>query len=176
MKDLWPKEIKTEKHCVAPLTILKEQAALLGGKTSNIVKAEVIQKPLTAGNYEDWAAIYHFELTAPAWGGYRYVLFRFFTDIPLYPVAVEVDMDIAQENLGRPEQTLIKIRSQKELEETLVKIFSAGKTKEVINALLIHSGAEMSRPSSEQELSRSQGRRIPTKKKPVEPAAEFILE
>jgi hypothetical protein len=149
MKDLWPKDIRTEPQEMAPLRILKQQAIYLGKKTRNIVQADVVEKPFTTKLYEKWAVEYHFELKAPAWGGYRYTLFQFFTNIPLYPVGIAAGKDIAEEILGSPYPEVIKVNSRKELEEILEKIFAARKTIEIIKALIIQSGAEMGDPLEE---------------------------
>ena len=70
--DLWPEEIDIEKlpSIITPISILKEQASLLGQKTKNIVEAEV--KSTDAGNSQISVT---FNLVAPALNKYRYQLF-----------------------------------------------------------------------------------------------------
>ena len=41
MEDLWPDDITPDEDLRAPAAVLKEQASLLGQKTSNLVKGYV---------------------------------------------------------------------------------------------------------------------------------------
>ena len=50
MTDLWPTDFGTVTTR-SPLTILKEQAALLGSKTKNIVKASVHKVPMADSSF-----------------------------------------------------------------------------------------------------------------------------
>src|SRR5881296_859505 len=79
--DLWgeiqPPDVRT------PVSILREQAALLGQKTKNLVEASV-ETTSSGGTF------YHtFKLVAPALDNYTYQLFRIRHGIQLYPVYVE---------------------------------------------------------------------------------------
>lgn len=169
MKDLWPKDIRTEPQEVAPVRILNQQALFLRKKTSNIVQAEVVQLPHTSST--KYSVEYHFDLRAPAWGGYRYTLFRFFTNVLLYPVVIVVGKDLSAE-VGRSLLgEAIEINSRNELEEILEKIFAAPKTIEIIKALIIQSGAELAEPAGEEEPVNF--RRT---EKPSETASDFIQE
>src|SRR5208337_586176 len=81
MIDLWPKELSTVDQR-SPLTILKEQASLLGEKTQNIVIA-VLENCDMFENYDllmaltmrDYPFKYVFMLTCPALSNYRFRLF-----------------------------------------------------------------------------------------------------
>ncbi len=149
MQDLWPEDIViSAEKLKAPVTILKEQASLLGKKTQNLVEAivrtnERMQAP------ERFA--YDFYLVAPALSAYRYRLFTIMHGIQLYPVNVYVDRDMAAEiapgRVGREdmpmifsgipgEQRELLAKSEEELLEILKKIFGAKKTKQIIQALL----------------------------------------
>jgi len=80
MDDLWPSNI-AETKLVAPVSILKEQAALLGEKTKQLVQGAVTTRP-------DGSMLVHsFFLVAPTLN-YRYELFRATHDIKFYPVNI----------------------------------------------------------------------------------------
>jgi len=79
--DLWPKDIATSLPR-APVVLLREQAALLGPKTSNIVMAKV-----ETSSFDD--TIRHdFVLVAPSLGNYKFRLFTVSHEATLYPVTV----------------------------------------------------------------------------------------
>ena len=66
-----------------PLVILREQAALLGAKTKNVVKVKVTTS--VSGKH-----LHHsFNLVAPALDNYTYELFRVRHGVEAYPVNVE---------------------------------------------------------------------------------------
>lgn len=69
-----------------PVTILREQAALLGPKTQNIVEAKV--DTITFGTD---VFRHSFRLVVPALDGYTYELFSIKHGIMLYPVDVVND-------------------------------------------------------------------------------------
>ncbi len=79
--DFWP-DLTGEPTVKAPLLILREQAAKLGAKTSNIVEAEVTASPGNNG-YLD----IRFMLKAPALNGYEYALLSLRQPADLYPVS-----------------------------------------------------------------------------------------
>ena len=56
--DLWPANI-ADSNLVTPITILKEQAALLGEKTRQLVKGEVVTQ--ATGNL----FVHYFYIAAP---------------------------------------------------------------------------------------------------------------
>jgi hypothetical protein len=78
-EDLWPLHIVAEK-IMAPVVILKEQAALLGEKTGNQVVAEV-----RTSSEDSWFYL-SFYLVAPALDNYKFRLFRVRHQIALYPL------------------------------------------------------------------------------------------
>jgi hypothetical protein len=79
--DLWG-DIQTEK-IRTPVSILREQAALLGPKTQNIVEAKVDTRSERGDFY------HYFTLVVPALDNYKYNLFAISHDIRLYPVLVQ---------------------------------------------------------------------------------------
>ena len=94
MTDLWPEDINIP-DLIAPVTILKEQASLLGTKTNNVVKAEVTtSKPRLS---EEGKFYYVFYLVAPALNNYYYELFAITHGVELYPLVFNLDEDIRNE-------------------------------------------------------------------------------
>jgi hypothetical protein len=142
MTDLWPSEIKPFANVRVPVSILKEQASMLGYKTGNIVLAEVKQKIIDREFEEEYSEsfIYNFYLVAPALEGYRYKLFFIRYDIALYPLRIYMDEDILNEILSDESDTIkssyVVVESEEDFLEYLRKIFGSKKTKRVINSLI----------------------------------------
>ena len=141
MIDLWPKELSTVDQR-SPLTILKEQASLLGEKTQNIVIAVLANYdmfgPLLRGNYP---FKYGFVLTCPALGNYRFRLFSIGYGINMYPVCFDLDSDVAGEiiedtHVEPGEDETFQASNEEEFIEILKRIFSSRKALQVIRALL----------------------------------------
>ncbi len=78
--DFWG-NINTEEVVRTPVSILKEQAALLGKKTKNVLEAKVDTIKLEDG----WFG-HRLFLVAPTLDNYTYELLRFCHPIQLYPV------------------------------------------------------------------------------------------
>jgi hypothetical protein len=133
MTDLWPNDLGTVTT-KSPLTILKEQASLLGAKTKNIVKAK-LQK--SASN---WGVPFNYDfiLNAPALDNYSYRLFIIAYDVDLYPVRFFVDDAIAEEMGIKPREVLIAT-GEEQLIEILARILGSQKTRHVIHAILSQS-------------------------------------
>ncbi len=155
MTDLWP-DIKTTANLKAPVNILREQAALLGNKTQNIVKAKVRsvssdflkeKKLIKQGDdmvhmtiVEDPSGFhYNFFLVSPMLDNYEYAIFSISYSIELYPVRIRPDIDILKEITQSDRSQWILADSEAEFLEVLGKIFRAEKTKKIINALLVQS-------------------------------------
>jgi len=100
--DLWPENLTTNR-IKSPVTILKEQAALLGQKTRNVVQAQVRSIKSAYPGYQETPAEeetklrYEFCILAPALGNYRYKLFTVFHNVDLYPAVFCLDEGIAGE-------------------------------------------------------------------------------
>jgi len=146
MTDLWPEDIRVVKE-KAPVTILREQASLLGAKTKNIVTAEV--KRVTVLKRPDFC--FDFYIVGPALGNYRYKLFEIRHGIDLYPVTIELgDPEWAREVARHFEAwvkelspgTSVQVRTEEEFVEYLRRIFESQKTRQVIRAILAQSGVE----------------------------------
>lgn len=145
MTDLWPSEIGPVTDVKVPVSILKEQASLLGNKTKNIVEAEIIPKYIESDDSEEENEfIYFFYLVAPVLDNYRYKLFAIRHKIELYPLRIYPDEDILNELLRDvPDEIQPFIRPQfvaaedeKEFLTYLRHIFGAKKTIRIINSLI----------------------------------------
>lgn len=126
-RDLWPKNLGTTGKAIAPITILREQAALLGEKTQNIIEAEVYSQatPQNPGNISTT-----FYLVAPALDNYKFALFQINHKIEnLYPV------NLHSETLGIKKA----IFEEEDLLSTLEQVFSHEKTMNIINSMLVQS-------------------------------------
>lgn len=149
MSNLWPKDIG-QTALRAPVMILREQAALLGEKTHNVVKAEVD----TLGPYSEYNPhaekfAHRFYLVAPTLDDYRYKLFEITHSVVLYPVDFHLDEDIQKELLSKNGKSNLSAQSEEELVKILGKIFNSAKSRHVVHALLAqHPSFEPAEASS----------------------------
>jgi len=134
MIDLWPQDLQADERQRAPVTILKEQASLLGQKTRNLLEAEVRQRAARQGFSLD-VFFFDFYLVAPALGHYRFKLFSAWHDIRFYPLFVQLDEDLEREVCHKGERE-VRVDSEEEFLQILRKIFASQKTRGVIQALL----------------------------------------
>jgi hypothetical protein len=132
MLDLWPDTIGEDLE-KSPVSILREQASLLGQKTKNIVQAEV-----SIGPAEEDEFAHTFQIVAPAMSNYRYQLFTVYHKIYLYPVEIFAEDDILHEIAPGAERFVVA-ESEEEFMEMLKAVFGARKTIRIINALLSQS-------------------------------------
>jgi hypothetical protein len=88
--DLWPDDIAT-KRVRAPITILREQAAVLGQKTRNLVQGDVVNNPRTSTSEY---FTYDFYIEAPTLDSYSYKLLSVYHHISLYPLEINVEESI----------------------------------------------------------------------------------
>jgi hypothetical protein len=152
MVDLWPADIAYTRQ-KAPVTILKEQAVLLGDKTQNIVTASVEAIPpglLRRTPQDIWQTrqdtfAYQFSLVAPALSHYRYQLFSIVHDASMYPVMFRFDDEIKREYrefaiaTARLDDPDCQAETEEQFLETLKFIFQTSKTRQVIQAILAQS-------------------------------------
>jgi hypothetical protein len=127
-----------------PVLVLKEQAALLGKKTKNIVRAEVIgpKRGIPVGEFagqEDYEhfkngfVLVYFSLVAPVLENYHFQLFTIQYSITKpYPVRI---FAVIQPPLVE------KVSSEIELVEALKTIFSNQATISVISSMISQSMA-----------------------------------
>jgi len=157
MENLWPDDIAvTEKK--APVTLLREQASMLGEKTQNLVIGQVQELPylepiisqsglilprVVKGISEPLEEIifyYGFYIIAPALGNYRYRLLTILYNVDFYPVIIRVDEDVKNEISPSVDvDPKIIANSEEEFSELLKKIFHSQKTKKIISAILSQS-------------------------------------
>ena len=116
--DLWPQNIG-ESNLVTPVSILKEQAALLGDKTSQLVKGEVVTQG-TGNNF-----IHHFYIVAPTLS-YRYELLQVTHGVTFYPLT-----------LKRPfETTAPMLPNEDAFRQSLKQVLASPQTLNVVHSIL----------------------------------------
>ena len=128
-EDFWP-EI-TPGKMRTPVTVLREQAGLLGQKTRNLVVGEV-----RSGQDENGFA-HNLNLVAPALGRYTYVAVTISHGIALYPVRI---LDRV-----RPTDPVVAT-SEEGLKRELRRILSSPEMKHLIEALIAQSVAVTPEP------------------------------
>ncbi|MGB8769733.1 MAG: hypothetical protein WCC92_08965 [Candidatus Korobacteraceae bacterium] len=114
--DLWPENI-ADSNLTTPVTILKEQAALLGEKTRQLVKGEIVTQ--TTGNL----FVHYFYIVAPTLG-YKFELFQISHGINFYPLTL------------RYLNNTIALASESAFKEKLKEILAAQHTLNVVHSIL----------------------------------------
>lgn len=116
--DLWP-DLTGEPEEKSPLVILREQAVILGMKTSNLVEAEVTATP----SNHDEALDIQFTLKAPV-NGYEYALLIIRQPIDLYPVPLSGGQ---------------KAKNEQEFKQYLKDLFKSERTVKIIRSFIAQS-------------------------------------
>src|ERR1035437_6610129 len=114
--DLWPENI-ADSNLVTPVSILKQQAALLGEKTRQLVKGEVVTQ--TTGNL----FVHYFYIAAPTLS-YKFELFTLSHGINFYPLVM------------KSLNNTISLNSENEFKDKLKEIFAAPHTRNVVHSIL----------------------------------------
>ena len=114
--DLWPENI-ADSNLVTPVSILKQQAALLGEKTRQLVKGEVVTQ--ATGNL----FVHYFYIAAPTLS-YKFELFTLSHGVNFYPLVMRYLNDT------------ISLRSESEFKDKLKEIFVAPHTLNVVHSIL----------------------------------------
>jgi hypothetical protein len=114
--DLWPSNI-ADANLITPVTILKQQAALLGEKTKQLVAGEVTTQ--TTGNL----FVHSFYIAAPTLG-YKYELFQVHHSINFYPITFKYL------------NTTTQLASEAEFKDKLKEILAAQHTLNVVHSIL----------------------------------------
>jgi hypothetical protein len=137
MTDLWPNDLGTVTT-KSPVSILKEQASLLGARTKNLVKGAVAgaHNSLVGGFPNTFC--YAFGIVGPALDNYTYRLFTIGYDENLYPVHFLLDDSVARE-LGVKREDGLVASDEQEFQQSLIRIFASQKSRQVIHAILSHS-------------------------------------
>jgi hypothetical protein len=131
-KDLWPDFAPAEGE-VPPLTILKEQASVLGLKLKNLIEADV-----ETGTTDYQRFLRHsLFLIAPVLNFYRYKLLEVeHSATNMYPVTIKQSMDDPASPTLISETTA---EDEGEFKDALRSIFASEKTRRVIENLLAQS-------------------------------------
>ncbi|MFN8512567.1 MAG: hypothetical protein U0232_16585 [Thermomicrobiales bacterium] len=132
IRNLWG-EIPTESEIKPPVTILREQATILGERTGNIIQGRVLTEPhfSTTMNFKGSPLQYGLYLLAPALDNYLYKVLEIRHDLQMYPV--EVISSVAE--------NIPPCQNEQELLVVLETILSSPKIHRVIAALITQSRA-----------------------------------
>ncbi len=122
--DLWPEDI-VHSSLIAPVTVLKEQAALLGEKSRQTVKAEVTSQSQAASSADGTAApfVHRFNIVAPTLN-YRHELFYISHGVSFYPLTLTYL------------NTAHAIKSESEFKAKLKEVFASPDTLNVVHSIL----------------------------------------
>jgi hypothetical protein len=135
--DLWPEDITAAEGELPPITILKQQASLLGRRTRNVVEAEV---ETVAMDYPGYLRHTLF-LVAPALNFYRHPLLEVEHDATqLYPASIRA----SRSGNGPSKRRRTSAKNSDEFKMALKEIFADDETKRTIGSLLAQSGAASS--------------------------------
>jgi hypothetical protein len=119
--DLWggfqPAEVRS------PLSILRQQASLLGDKTGHLVEARVDSR----AQYKEF--FHSFRLVVPALDDYTYELFRISHTIDLYPISV------------RWKDERVELETEEAFVDWLSSCLSSEATKRIISTLMAQAAA-----------------------------------
>ena len=143
MESLWPEDIAVVET-KAPVTILKEQASILGNETKGTVEGEVAH---VLDSSEELPFSYAFHIKAPALGDYRYRLFTIAHDVSMYPLLVRPDETTLAELKARKalkefsvDPKGIDVGNERDFVRVLSLLFASRRTKQVVRAILAQSG------------------------------------
>jgi len=123
LPDLWPEDIG-QTTLLAPLSILRDQAAKLGEKTGNIVRGAVDTSADRSRNFE-----HAFSVVAPTMGNFSCRIFRVKHAVNFYPLEVLTDIDGPNFRAGGQEEFL----------RALAEVFSSSPVKRMIHSLIAQS-------------------------------------
>lgn len=121
-EDFWPEEIGAATE-ITPVLVLKEQAALLGRRTKNLVEAKVATS-ITGRHFN-----HSLSLRVPTLGDYQFRLLSIAHGISIFPVEILDELE--------PKKTLAK--DLDEFTAILKNILSSKKVESTINHLLSYA-------------------------------------
>jgi hypothetical protein len=119
--DFWPKDIG-EVKVVAPVSLMRSQAALLFEKTKGLLEGRINVRTSIGSFY------YSFQIVVPALGGYVYELFRVENSVNLYPVK------------GTFEGLTTDLESEEAFTQWLKDVLSSERTRTIVGSLLSQVG------------------------------------
>jgi hypothetical protein len=114
--DLWPSNI-ADSNLTTPVTILKEQGALLGEKTRQLVTGEVATQ--TTGNL----LVHYFYIAAPTLN-YKFELFTISHGVSFYPCTLRYLNNVTQ------------LKSESEFKDKLKEVLASQHTLNVVHSIL----------------------------------------
>ncbi len=123
--DFWP-DIEAARPKITPLSLMKQQAALLGKHTGNLLEGQVDTRPVGSD------LMHKFTIKVPALG-YEYELFRVRQRVAeLYPIIVLAAPKLGEERKG-------ELSSEGEFLQWLKDVLNSDATKRVLGSLLAQS-------------------------------------
>ena len=119
--DFWPADLTNTSNITTPVSMMREQAALLGQKTNQQLTATVV--PMTTGGGE---FVWSFQLISTILVNYRYELFRVSHTITLYPAVF----------YWEAHPTSKVVASQDDFKSYMKEIIGSDQTKKIVQGLL----------------------------------------
>lgn len=124
-ENYWPTDFGVDTE-ITPLTVLKEQAALLGERTKNLVEGVVQTRP------EDKAEFRHsLYLSVPTLANYRYFLLSVAEEPRGYPVRI----------FDGTSDTSFEAHDLDEFRERLKEILSSDRVRKLVGNLLRYASS-----------------------------------
>lgn len=125
-QNLWG-ELPTVENARTPLSILREQANLLGQLTDRLLEGEIV---VNSSSVEQLEA--HLNIVAPTLGGYSVTILTLRYGLDMYPVQIQHALE---------ESVRISAKDEESLLNALKRIFTSASVQKVIKSLLmqIHS-------------------------------------
>lgn len=143
MPDLWP-EIGVP-NIRTPVSVLREQASLLGAKTNNVLEGDVTKVDGAVHWAVSWEFIYVFHIVAPLLKDFRYRLLSIAHRIDMYPLRVRLSEELVREitDAGAPFIFNSYYVAETENEEAFMELIrltlNSAKTMKIIHSLLAQS-------------------------------------
>ncbi len=130
IESLWPTNLYTPPAETPPVVVLREQAALLGQQTKNMVEGEISTIDLGDGSL-----VHALEVHAMALNGYTYTLFYVEHGVGLYPATIHRSLAAAKAHAA----PLATCGTEQEFKAKLREMFASEDTRNVISAMLAQS-------------------------------------
>ncbi|TGL68522.1 hypothetical protein [Leptospira kmetyi] len=134
MKDLWPEKFEIPDNLRPPSKILEEQGVILEEKTFGKLRG-VLQQTKTLA-LASTSIEHKFSIFSPTLN-YLYSFLSISHEIELYPVELEIDLNISKE-LGWPTQWK-SANNPDEFMKLLSEIFKTERLNKVISAIMAQS-------------------------------------
>ncbi len=123
VKDLWG-ELPTQDLVRDPYTILREQAALLGKKTENLLEGRVRRRRRQSGGF-----MLYLDIVVPTLDNYSYTVLTVTHGLELYPVKMK-------DQGYTTEAELKEYKDENQFVEALGEILISNQVRKVITNLL----------------------------------------